>query len=114
METGVLRATFNGMREELMNTIDLAPTVTFQMETCNIYFGGIPPVFEGDAVVLDLEFSNFLGNMRGITVSNPGSNSILNPLYSHRHKHNPFFGIEPNCERKVGASLAFPVIFVKI
>ena len=30
VETGVLRATFNGEREDLMDTIDLPPDTTFQ------------------------------------------------------------------------------------
>ncbi len=70
------------------------------MEDCTIYFGGVPPVH--DAGYVNLDFGNsFLGSMRGLTVSNPGSNTILNPLYAQRHVNNPFYGIVPNCERKV-------------
>ena len=71
----------------------------FQMETCAIYFGGVPPGRGSEYINFD--FGNFLGSMRSLTISNPGSNSILNPLYALRHSYNPYFGIEPNCERKV-------------
>ena len=69
------------------------------MESCAIYFGGVPPGRGSEYVNFD--FGNFLGSMRSLTISNPGSNSILNPLYALRHSYNPYFGIEPNCERKV-------------
>ena len=69
------------------------------MEDCAIYFGGVPPGRGSEYVTFD--FGNFLGSMRSLTMSNPGSNSILNPLYALPHSYNPYFGIEPNCERKV-------------
>ena len=43
METGVLRVTHNGARDDLMDTIVLPGTVTFKMEECKLYFGGVPP-----------------------------------------------------------------------
>ena len=69
------------------------------METCAIYFGGVPP--GRGSQYINFDFGNFLGSIRSLTISNPGSNSILNPLYALRHSYNPYFGIEPNCERKV-------------
>ena len=88
-----------------MNTINLPMGTEFQMENCEIFFGGVPPMFAssrgrgGDYA--DLDLMSFLGSMRGLTVSNPGSNSILNPLYAVRSKPNPFYGIEPSCGQKV-------------
>ena len=112
----IFRVTFNGAQEDLMNTIDLDPSqVTFEVGDCKIYFGGVPPLFNRDVIDLafnsdslnqddddGLEFGGLLGSLRSITVSNPGANSVLNPLYAERHKHNPFYGVEPNCEVKVG------------
>lgn len=82
-----------------MNTINLPMGTEFQMENCEIFFGGVPPMFNQHFA--NLELMSFLGSMRGLTVSNPGSNSILNPLYAVRRKHNPFYGIEPSCDQKV-------------
>ena len=48
IETGVLRINFNGAREDLMNTIDLQMGTVFNMENCDIHFGGVPPIFEGN------------------------------------------------------------------
>ena len=109
------RVTLNGAQEDLMNTIDLdADRITFDMGDCMIYFGGVPPLFRADNLLVSdhvssendgesekLELTGLLGSLRSITVSNPGANSVLNPLYAERHKHNPFYGVEPNCEQKV-------------
>jgi hypothetical protein len=76
----------------------------FQVEDCTIYFGGVPPV--RDTEYISLEFQNFMGSMRGLTISNPGSNTILNPLSAQQHSHNPHYGIEPSCERKVGSTFS--------
>ena len=83
-----------------MDTIALPPTVTFKMGECKLYFGGVPPDFDTSGFE-NLRFGNLLGSLRGITVSNPGSNSLLSPLYTQRFQPNPFYGVEPNCERKV-------------
>ena len=83
-----------------MNTINLPLGTEFQMENCEIFFGGVPPMFD-TTDYHNLELMSFLGSMRGLTVSNPGSNSILNPLYAIRRKHNPFYGIEPTCDPRV-------------
>ncbi len=82
---------------------------SFQMEECAIYFGGVPPNLRDSVAAATMsssdspgQLASFLGMMRGITVSNPGSNSVLNPLRAERFKHTPFFGVEPHCEFKVG------------
>ena len=75
------------------------------MENCAIYFGGVPPGRGSEYV--DFDFGNFLGSLRSLTISNPGSNSILNPLYALPHSYNPYFGIEPNCERKVRIQIRY-------
>ena len=102
VETGVLRVTSGNEKEELMDTISLPSQVSFRMERCLIYFGGVPPGFDVRPYqnIEGLQ-NSYLGNLRSITVSNPGSNSPLNPLYAQRMKPNLFYGVEPNCERKV-------------
>jgi hypothetical protein len=87
-----------------MDTISLPPTVTFKMEECKLYFGGVPPDFDTSEFE-SLKFGHLLGSLRGITISNPGSNSLLSPLYTQRFQPNPFYGVEPNCERKVWLSI---------
>lgn len=103
VETGLLRINFNGVREDLMNTIDLPLGLSFNMEKCDIFFGGVSPMFRHS----DLSFKSFLGGMRSITLSNPGSNNILNPLYVERFKYNPYFGVEPHCEKKLIPVVSF-------
>ena len=101
-ETGVLRVTKGNDREDLMDTISLPPQVSFDMEECLIYFGGMPPGFDVRSYRhLENLQSGFLGNLRSIAVSNPGSNSPLNPLYAQRNKLNLFYGVAASCERKV-------------
>ena len=102
VETGVLRVTKGNEKEDLMDTITLPSQVAFRMERCFIYFGGVPPGFDIRPYqnIEGLQHS-YLGNLRSITVSNPGSNSPLNPLYAQRMKPNLFYGVESNCERKV-------------
>jgi len=109
-----------------MDTISLPVTVTFKMEESKLYFGGVPP---GICFVIinknvqyqklyflsdfdtsrfeNLRFGSFLGSIRGITISNPGSNSLLSPLYTQRFQPNPFYGVEPNCERKVELKIVY-------
>ena len=98
LETGVLRVTFNGQREDLMNTIDLRnPLIGFHMDECDIYFGGIPPTFDRTTFP-DVDFGDgYLGGIRSITVSNPGSNSIMNPLYAERRKLHPYHKVSSHC-----------------
>ena len=72
-----------------MDTISLSSSISFQMEICNIYLGGVPPGFNlRSNHDIQLLQNGFLGNLRSITVSNPGSNSPLNPLYAQRNKLN--------------------------
>ena len=87
-----------------MDTIALPPTVTFKMGECKLYFGGVPPDFETSDFE-NLKFGHLLGSLRGITISNPGSNSLLSPLYTQRFQPNPFYGVEQNCERKVASNV---------
>lgn len=99
VETGVLRVTFNGVREDLMDTIALPPEVVFQMKDCLMFFGGVPPTFDRTVKINRRQraWNNFLGQMRAITISNPGSNSLINPLYTKRHLANPYYGVDSQC-----------------
>lgn len=101
VETGVLRVTLNGVREDLMDTISLPSGVVFQMQDCVIFFGGIPPMYQdvvGSGQRLHRRtWNSFLGQLRAITISNPGSNSLINPLYTQRFSANPYYGVESDC-----------------
>ncbi len=131
VETGVLRVGLvgggaaggrggggggGGGGEDLMSSIDLpASDATFDVSRCSIYFGGVPPTDDVD-FLKNGDFGEllpFLGSMRSITVSNPGSNTILNPLYSERHEVRPRFGVEPYCKRKVKKKLLFWILDLK-
>ena len=108
VETGILRVVKGNEKEDLMDTISFPSQVSFQMERCLIYFGGVPPGFDVSSYRnLEGLQKGFLGNLRSITVSNPGSNSPLNPLYAQRIKPNLFFGVKPNCERKIVKGVSF-------
>ncbi len=104
-ETGVLRVDFNGAKEDLMNTISLPREMgEFDLEKCRIFFGGLPPTQDASFMKGSKGLRGFLGSFRSITVSNPGSNSILNPLYSERHDYSPRYGVEPYCKDQVWKS----------
>jgi hypothetical protein len=108
VETGVLRVTLNGVSEDLMDTIALPRAITFQMDQCLIFFGGLPPTYEKRAFTFNRrQLESFLGSMRAITISNPGSNSLMNPLYTQRYRGNPYHGVEPHCERTVLKRVSF-------
>ena len=115
VETGVLRVVLNGVHEDLMDTIALPNGVAFQMEESLMFVGGVPPDYHSDQ---DLSFTHlhrqslgswqsFLGQMRAITMSNPGSNSLLNPLYTQRHKANPYYGVVSRCDRHTQKMASF-------
>lgn len=106
LETGVLRVNLNGAREDLMNTIKLPESAgDFSVGRCRIYFGGVPPTEDLSDYLGGEEVSSrlrgFLGSMRKMSVSNPRSNTILNPLYSERNEADPRFGVKPYCKEKV-------------
>ena len=106
VETGILRVNSGNTKEDLMDTIELSTDVSLEMEKCVIYLGGVPPGFDSNINQQGLR-DGFLGNMRSITVSNPGSNSPLNPLYAQQNYLNLFYGVESNCERKIVKSVSF-------
>lgn len=109
-ETGVLRvATPSGETEDLMDTI-ASVAGPFEMERCRIFFGGTPPDFRRPPGLPSVGPA-FLGNLRGLTVSHPGSNSVLNPLYSGRRglgddgsdvRSTLHHGVRQSCEKQVG------------
>lgn len=111
VETGVLRVTLNGVQEDLMDTIALPESVSFQMNECFMFFGGLPSHYQDKSLAQTLlklrPFNSFLGQMRAITLSNPGSNSLLNPLYTQRYRANPYYAVEPQCERSVIKTASF-------
>ena len=79
VETGVLRVVLNGVHEDLMDTIALPPGVVFQMEESVMFLGGVPPDYPDDLSISHTHlhrrsWKNYLGQMRAITMSNPGSN----------------------------------------
>jgi hypothetical protein len=71
--------------------VNIILTNAVSKHTCNaffrLYFGGVPPDFN-HAAFPDLggtgAVGSLLGSMRAITTSNPGSNSLLNPLYTEQ------------------------------
>ena len=82
---------------DLMDTIALPPGFVFQMKDCLMFFGGMPPTYD---TVYQRSWNSFLGQMRAITISNPGSNSLINPLYTQRYKANPYYGVVSDCNRQ--------------
>ena len=108
-ETGVLRVSrTSGDQEDKMDTIDLPPGVGFDLQSCLLYFGGVPPTFHHDTgfALANNEHGSLLGKIRGITIANPGSNSLLNPLYTQRFSPNAYYGVTPNCKRVVSDHLS--------
>ena len=80
-----------------MDTIALPPGFVFQMKDCIMFFGGMPPTYD---TVYQRSWNSFLGQMRAITISNPGSNSLINPLYTQRFNANPYYGVVSDCNRQ--------------
>ena len=105
-ETGVLRITFNGLREDFVDSLPGQATRKLDLQDSRLYFGGAPPDFDSSGFSDVLTYS-LLGSLRGITTSNPGSNSLLNPLYSEPGRVNPHYGVVPNCQNKIIKSVSF-------
>ena len=103
-ETGVLRVTYNGLREDFMDSIP--PSRDLDLQNSKLYFGGVPPNLNLESYG-DLEAKSLLGNMRGITTSNPGSNSVMNPLYTEFGQLNPHYGVIPSCENRILKTASF-------
>jgi len=105
-ETGVLRVTFNGLREDYVDSLPSLTTKELDLQSSKLYFGGVPPDFDY-ALFPDLQTRSLLGSLRGITTSNPGSNSLMNPLYTEYRKLNPFYGVIPTCENRILKTASF-------
>ena len=91
VETGVLRVVLNGVHEDLMDTIALPKGVVFQMEESIMFLGGVPPDYPDDLSISHTHlhrrsWKNYLGQMRAITLSNPGSNRSSYSLTSNASK----------------------------
>jgi hypothetical protein len=77
--------THAGLREDFVDTLSALTARELSMEDSRLYFGGLPPDFAyGDAFAGLASVGSLLGSMRAITTSNPGSNSLLNPLYTEQ------------------------------
>ena len=59
------------------------------------------------SIFTNLQTRSLLGSLRGITTSNPGSNSLMNPLYTEYGKMNPFYGVIPTCENRILKTVSF-------
>ena len=105
-ETGVLRVTFNGLREDFVDSISALQTQELDLQTSKLYFGGVPPSFDFEKFP-NIESNSLLGSIRGITTSNPGSNSLMNPLYTEYGIINPYYGVIPSCENRILKMVSF-------
>ena len=105
-ETGVLRITFNGLREDFVDSLPSLTAKKLDLKDSQLYFGGVPPNFD-QARYPGLHTSSLLGSLRGITTSNPGSNSLLNPLYNEPGRISPHYGVIPNCQNRIIKSVSF-------
>ena len=76
------------------------------LKDSQIYFGRVPPNF-AQTRYPGLQTSSLLGNLRGITTSNPGSNSLLNPLYNKPGRISPHCKVVPNCQNRIIKSVSF-------
>ena len=99
-ETGVLRVTFNGYREDFVDNLSALQSQDLDLHTSKLYFGGVPPSFDFYKFP-DIRTHSLLGSLRGITTSNPGSNSLMNPLYTEYGIINPYYGVVPSCENRI-------------
>jgi len=106
LETGVLRVTFNGVREDFVDSLPSITTKELDLQSSKLFFGGVPPDFDFSKFS-DLQTRSLLGSLRGITTSNPGSNSLMNPLYTEYGKMNPYYGVIPTCENKILKTVSF-------
>merc|ERR1719474_229087 len=89
-----------------MDTLPPIQVKELELGGSKLYFGGVPPNFPYDKFPRVHGFS-LLGNMRSITTSNPGSNSLMNPLYTEQGKINPFHGVTPTCQHRILKSVGF-------
>ena len=99
-ETGVLRVTFNGMREDFVDTLSALRGPELDLQTSKLYFGGLPPSFDYYKFP-EIKTQSLLGSLRGVTTSNPGSNSLMNPLYTEYGIINPYYGVTPSCDNRI-------------
>ena len=109
-ETGVLRVSNVNATEDHMNHIDLPPDVGFDVENSVIFVGGVTPDFASSIdlpEVTSVVTSSLLGSVRSITLSNPGSNTIINPLHAERHNLSPHFGVSRNCDERPEHTASF-------
>ena len=83
-----------------MDTLSALQSQQLDLQTSKLYFGGLPPSFDFYKFP-NIETQSLLGSLRGITTSNPGSNSLMNPLYTEYGIINPFYGVIPSCENKI-------------
>ena len=105
LETGVLRVTFNGLREDFVDSLPAMP-MELELQSSKLFFGGVPPNFDS-TMFKDLRSRSLLGSLRGITTSNPGSNSLMNPLYTEYRKLNPYHGVIPTCDNRILKTASF-------
>jgi len=105
-ETGVLRVTFNGLREDFVDSISPLHSQDLDLQTSKLYFGGVPPSFDFERFP-NISSNSLLGSIRGITTSNPGSNSLMNPLYTEYGIINPYYGVIPSCENRILKMVSF-------
>ena len=80
-----------------MDTLSALTARELSMEDSRLYFGGVPPDFEFGACAGLSGVGSLLGSMRAITTSNPGSNSLLNPLYTEQAGYRTSF-FQPTSE----------------
>jgi len=106
METGVLRVTYNGLREDFVDSLPSITTKELDLSNSKLYFGGVPPNFDF-MTHKDVFTPSLLGSMRGITTSNPGSNSLMNPLYTEPGLINKQFGVVATCQNKILKTVSF-------
>ena len=83
--------THAGLREDFVDTLSALTARELSMEDSRLYFGGVPPDFEFGAFAGLTGVGSLLGSMRAITTSNPGSNSLLNPLYTEQAGYRTSF-----------------------
>jgi len=105
-ETGVLRVTFNGLREDFVDSLPALTAARLDLQDSRLYFGGVPPDFNFSQFP-QLSSSSLLGSLRGITTSNPGSNSLMNPLHNEPGLLSPHYGVIPSCENRIIKSVSF-------
>ena len=89
-----------------MDSLSSLQTPDLDLQTSKLYFGGVPPNFDFYKFP-EVRTHSLLGSLRGITTSNPGSNSLMNPLYTEYRKMNPYHGVIPTCENRILKTASF-------